>query len=93
MEVHEPIDEEEAIRLTAHTHTVAVGARPSDAGRLSIIERARGKLAGWFFDDRIEPALSHSADRVTPALEQANSVRTATEEAPGTSPTSAMSVE
>lgn len=67
VEVHEPIDQDERARLTAHTHTLAVEARPDDAGRLPQLERLRGKLAEWFFADRIDVPAEQVTDR--PATE------------------------
>jgi ubiquinol-cytochrome c reductase cytochrome b subunit len=72
VEVHQPLPREERERLTAPRPTHAVGARPNEAGRLTHLERARGRLASWFFDDRTEP-VRVLADACPPerALEQA----------------------
>jgi ubiquinol-cytochrome c reductase cytochrome b subunit len=56
VEVHQPLDEQERWRLAAHTHPDAIKARPSDAGRLSILERSRAALAAAFYADRIDRA-------------------------------------
>lgn len=54
VEVHEPLDDYERWRLSAHTHPDAVDARPDRAGRLPAIERLRASVARRFFADRIE---------------------------------------
>jgi ubiquinol-cytochrome c reductase cytochrome b subunit len=54
IEVHEPLDDYERWRLSAHTHPDAVDARPDEAGRLPVIERVRARVARWFYSDRIE---------------------------------------
>ena len=55
-EAHQPVDIYERWRLIAHTHPTALPARPDAAGRLTVVERARARLATWFFEDRIDPA-------------------------------------
>jgi ubiquinol-cytochrome c reductase cytochrome b subunit len=54
VEVHQPIDEYERWRLSAHTHVDAVDARPTESGRLSRVERLRAALAAMFYADRVE---------------------------------------
>ena len=55
-EIHQPVDIYERWRLIAHTHPTALPARPDAAGRLTVVERARARLATWFFEDRIDLA-------------------------------------
>jgi ubiquinol-cytochrome c reductase cytochrome b subunit len=56
VEMHQPVDVYERWRLIAHTHPTALPARPDAAGRLTLAERVRARLATWFFEDRIDPA-------------------------------------
>jgi ubiquinol-cytochrome c reductase cytochrome b subunit len=62
VEVHQPVDAYERWRLVAHTHPSGAPARPNEAGRLSIVERVRARIAEWFFEYRIEPAGSHELE-------------------------------
>lgn len=56
VEVHQPVNSYKRWRLVAHTHPSALPARPNEAGRLSLMERVRSRLATWFFEDRVDPA-------------------------------------
>jgi ubiquinol-cytochrome c reductase cytochrome b subunit len=81
VEVHQPVNVYDRWRLVAHTHPSGVPARPNEAGRLSILERVRARLAEWFFEYRIEPAdsrelgtdpsLQHSAQAQVDARDRA----------------------
>lgn len=62
VEVHQPVDAYEQWRLVSHTHPSGRPARPNEAGRLSILERVRSRLAGWFFEYRIEPSQTHELE-------------------------------
>lgn len=62
VEVHQPVDTYERWRLVSHTHPSALPARPNEAGRLSILERVRSRLAEWFFEYRIEPEQTHELE-------------------------------
>jgi ubiquinol-cytochrome c reductase cytochrome b subunit len=62
VEVHQPVDAYQRWRLIAHTHPTALPARPDAAGRVSVRERGRARLATWFFEDRIDPASARELD-------------------------------
>jgi ubiquinol-cytochrome c reductase cytochrome b subunit len=62
VEIHKPVDVYERWRLVAHTHPTALPARPDEAGRLTLRERGRARLATWFFADRIDPATAAELD-------------------------------
>jgi len=62
VEVHQPVDAYQRWRLIAHTHPTALPARPDAAGRVSLRERGRARLATWFFEDRIDPASARELD-------------------------------
>ncbi|WP_426182078.1 cytochrome b [Microbacterium sp. TWP3-1-2b2] len=61
VEVHQPLEAQERWRLAAHTHPDAIEARPSEAGRLSVLERTRSALAAKFYADRIDKGAPESA--------------------------------
>lgn len=82
VEVHRPLDEQERWRLVAHTHPDAIDARPTDAGTLSVLERARAALAALFYADRIDKAYPTDATDAGDAPQPAATVDTGTKPQP-----------
>jgi ubiquinol-cytochrome c reductase cytochrome b subunit len=79
VEVHEAVDPDEKWRLVAGTRPASLPARPDEAGRLTVLERVRGRLATMFFEDRIVPlsddALEAPADALTTTAAELRSIR------------------
>ncbi|WP_374947483.1 cytochrome bc complex cytochrome b subunit [Agreia sp.] len=67
VEMHTAVNSDEQWRLAGGSRPASVPARPNEAGRLSVIERARGRLASFFFEDRIVP---HAESSTEPVLDQ-----------------------
>lgn len=65
IEVHQPLDEYERWRLTAHRASQAVEARPDEDGRLRRAERIRGRLAVRLLAERLPPALTTAGDETS----------------------------
>ena len=78
IEVHEQLSDYERWRLISYADYKPLMLRPDAKGRISITQRARASLSGWFFEDRIAPvskseleASHHSGhDAIEPAQEK-----------------------
>jgi ubiquinol-cytochrome c reductase cytochrome b subunit len=55
IEVHEQLDEYERWRLLQFEEYKPLMLRPNSRGKISPVERVRGRVSKFFFEDRIEP--------------------------------------
>ena len=55
IEVHQPVDEYERWKLVSYAGYKPLMIRPDDQGRITTVQRVRGGLSRWFFEDRIVP--------------------------------------
>jgi len=55
IEVHEQLSDYERWRLVSFQDYKPLMIRPDAQGRISTLERARGAMSSWFFEDRISP--------------------------------------
>jgi ubiquinol-cytochrome c reductase cytochrome b subunit len=55
IEVHQPVDEYERWKLVSYADYKPLMIRPNDQGRITTVQRVRGGLSRWFFEDRIVP--------------------------------------
>ena len=76
IEVHEPIDEYKRYRLVAFQDRQVQPPEPNSKGKVTALEKTRGRLSQWFFEDRVAPVTPaeleaahhhHEADAVTAA--------------------------
>ncbi|WP_207456999.1 cytochrome bc1 complex cytochrome b subunit [Herbiconiux sp. SYSU D00978] len=55
IEVHEQVDEYERWKLLAYDDYQPLMLRPNARGQITVGERIRSRLSGWFYEDRISP--------------------------------------
>lgn len=55
IEVHEQLDEYERWRLVSYETYEPLTVRPNARGQITFLQRMRGGLSRWFFEDRIVP--------------------------------------
>lgn len=55
IEVHQPVDEYERVKLVEHETLAPLVVRPNDKGRIPWHENLRASLSRWFFEDRLTP--------------------------------------
>ncbi|MFW6186419.1 MAG: cytochrome b [Actinomycetota bacterium] len=76
IEVHEPIDEYKRYRLVAFQDRQVQPPEPNSKGKVTALEKTRGRLSQWFFEDRVAPVTPaeleaahhhHEAEAVTAA--------------------------
>ncbi len=62
IEVHQPVDEYERIKLVEHETMAPLVVRPNDKGRIPWHENVRASLSRWFFEDRLTPLSQGDVD-------------------------------
>ncbi|WP_434811611.1 cytochrome bc1 complex cytochrome b subunit [Microbacterium sp. bgisy189] len=55
IEVHQPVDEYELVKLVDYETNAPLVVRPNDKGRIPWHENLRASLSRWFFEDRLSP--------------------------------------
>jgi ubiquinol-cytochrome c reductase cytochrome b subunit len=55
IEVHEQLDEYERWKLVSYNEYKPLMIRPNANGKITVAQRVRASLSGWFFEDRISP--------------------------------------
>jgi ubiquinol-cytochrome c reductase cytochrome b subunit len=55
IEVHQPLSEDERWKLVSFDDYKPLMLRPNARGRISVLQRMRAVVSGWFFEDRIAP--------------------------------------
>ncbi|MFS0714589.1 cytochrome bc complex cytochrome b subunit [Microbacterium sp. 2P01SA-2] len=55
IEVHQPVDEYELVKLVDYTTNAPLVVRPNDKGQIPWHENLRAGLSRWFFEDRLAP--------------------------------------
>ncbi|WBU38718.1 cytochrome bc1 complex cytochrome b subunit [Homoserinibacter sp. YIM 151385] len=55
VEVHKELDEYERWKLVSYSDYEPLMLRPDARGRITVRQRLRASLSGWFFEDRIAP--------------------------------------
>ncbi|GEP48403.1 ubiquinol-cytochrome c reductase cytochrome b subunit [Microbacterium saccharophilum] len=55
IEVHQPVDEYERVKLVENETMAPLVVRPNDKGRIPWHENLRASLSRWFFEDRLTP--------------------------------------
>ena len=63
IEVHEQLDEYERWKLVSYTDYKPLMIRPNAEGKITVSQRVRAALSGWFFEDRIEPVTKTEIER------------------------------
>ncbi|SBS74009.1 ubiquinol-cytochrome c reductase cytochrome b subunit [uncultured Microbacterium sp.] len=62
IEVHQPVDEYERIKLVEHETMAPLVVRSNDKGRIPWHENVRASLSRWFFEDRLTPLSQGDVD-------------------------------
>ena len=55
IEVHQPVDEYELVKLVDYETNAPLVVRPNDKGRIPWHENLRASISRWFFEDRLSP--------------------------------------
>jgi ubiquinol-cytochrome c reductase cytochrome b subunit len=63
IEVHEQLDEYERWKLVSYNEYKPLMIRPNANGKITVAQRVRASLSGWFFEDRIAPATSTDVEK------------------------------
>jgi ubiquinol-cytochrome c reductase cytochrome b subunit len=63
IEVHEQLDEYERWKLVSYNEYQPLMIRPNANGQITIAQRVRAGLSGWFFEDRIAPVSSTDVEK------------------------------
>ncbi len=63
IEVHEQLDDFERWKLVSFTDYKPLMIRPNAQGQITVRQRIRAALSGWFFEDRIEPVTKTEIER------------------------------
>ncbi len=62
IEVHQPVDEYELIKLVDFETNAPLVVRPNDKGRIPWHQNLRASLSRWFFEDRLIPVTQTELD-------------------------------
>ncbi|MCR2811460.1 ubiquinol-cytochrome c reductase cytochrome b subunit [Microbacterium sp. zg.Y1090] len=62
IEVHQPVDEYERVKLVDYETQAPLVVRPNDKGRIPWHENLRASLSRWFFEDRLTPLTQTELD-------------------------------
>lgn len=62
IEVHQPVDEYELVKLVDFETNAPLVVRPNDRGRIPWHENLRASLSRWFFEDRLVPLTQADID-------------------------------
>ncbi|KZE90706.1 cytochrome bc1 complex cytochrome b subunit [Microbacterium sp. TNHR37B] len=62
IEVHQPVDEYELVKLVDFETNAPLVVRPNDRGRIPWHENLRASLSRWFFEDRLVPVTQADID-------------------------------
>lgn len=62
IEVHQPVDEYELIKLIDFETNAPLVVRPNDKGRIPWHQNLRASLSRWFFEDRLTPVTQTELD-------------------------------
>ncbi len=75
IEVHQPVDDYELVKLVDFETNQPLVVRPNDQGRIPWHENLRASISRWFFEDRLAPVTQTEIDEARAhqhhALEQA----------------------
>jgi ubiquinol-cytochrome c reductase cytochrome b subunit len=63
IEVHEQLDEYERWKLVSYNEYKPLMIRPNENGKISVAQRVRASLSGWFFEDRISPVTGTDVEK------------------------------
>ncbi len=76
IEVHQPVDDYELVKLVDFETNEPLVVRPNDQGRIPWTQNVRASLSRWFFEDRLVPVTQADIDEARAhhdhALEQAS---------------------
>lgn len=62
IEVHQPVDAYERVKLVDYETNAPLVVRPNDQGRIPWHENFRASLSRWFFEDRLAPVTQADVD-------------------------------
>ncbi|MGF3053911.1 cytochrome b [Microbacterium sp. YY-03] len=62
IEVHQPVDEYEMVKLVDYQTYEPLVVRPNDKGRIPAMQKFRAALSRWFFEDRLAPVTQAELD-------------------------------
>ncbi|MFT4213482.1 MAG: cytochrome bc complex cytochrome b subunit [Microbacterium sp.] len=62
IEVHQPVDQYEVIKLVDYETNEPLVVRPNDQGRIPWHENLRASISRWFFEDRLSPVTQAELD-------------------------------
>jgi len=62
IEVHQPVDEYELVKLVDFETSAPLVVRPNDRGRIPWHENLRASISRWFFEDRLIPLTQADID-------------------------------
>ncbi|WP_104165089.1 ubiquinol-cytochrome c reductase cytochrome b subunit [Arthrobacter sp. SX1312] len=55
IEVHEPVDDYKRYKLTAFESPEVTVPKPDENGKISLLDKAHGRVSRFFFEDRVAP--------------------------------------
>nr|WP_314429271.1 ubiquinol-cytochrome c reductase cytochrome b subunit [Microbacterium lacticum] len=67
IEVHQPVDAYERVKLVDYETYAPLVVRPNDQGRIPWHENLRASLSRWFFEDRLVPVTQADVDAAAEA--------------------------
>ena len=67
IEVHQPVDAYERVKLVDYETNAPLVVRPNDQGRIPWHENLRASLSRWFFEDRLVPVTQADVDAAAEA--------------------------
>ena len=67
IEVHQPVDAYERVKLVDYETNAPLVVRPNDQGRIPWHENFRASLSRWFFEDRLVPVTQADVDAAAEA--------------------------
>lgn len=62
IEVHQPVDDYELVKLVDGDTNVPLVVRPNDQGRIPWTQNLRASMSRWFFEDRLTPLTQADID-------------------------------
>lgn len=68
IETHQPVEDSERLRLVSSEQINPLHITPNEDGKLTVLARTRGRIAAWFFEDRITPPQAVGREASTDAL-------------------------
>ncbi|GAA2526326.1 cytochrome bc complex cytochrome b subunit [Microbacterium mitrae] len=62
IEVHQPVDAYEVVKLVDYETYEPLVVRPNDQGRIPAMQKLRAAMSRWFFEDRLAPVTQRELD-------------------------------